>query len=159
MVDPVALKSEITTDPKALGYAPYVTATNDNAIAGLLNALTGVGAATIQLSAISRGAVLSGVVPGNDQLATGLNLSSVAIPTATANKWSERFAALRSADDTVPLTANFMGLLGQLFTDNLMTQAQIDAITKRTGSRAEVLWGAGTIIGWRDVAAAFGRIA
>ena len=159
MADYAALKNEISTDPLALGYAPYVTAGNDGAIAILLNALTGLGAATISITTLSRGAILRGTIPANDQLASGMTLANVAISAAVSNKWASRFAALRGADPTMTMDATLMGLLGQLVTDGLMTQPYIDAFTKRTGSRAEVLWGMGTIVQWRDVAAAYGRTA
>lgn len=158
-MDYTALHTEISTDPLALGYAPYVAAGNDGAIAVLLNAPTGVGAATISITTLSRGAVLRGVIPATDQLASGLTLAGVAIPTAVSNKWASRFAALRGADPSMAMDAILMGMLGQLVTDGLMTQPYIDAFTKRIGSRAEVLWGMGTIIQWRDVAAAYGRTA
>lgn len=150
------LNTELTTDPAALGYAPYLNI-SDNECAALLNALTGPGAVTISLPSQTKGAILKGCVPGTDQLATGVNLSGVAISAATTNKWLHRFNAIRSGDPVLALDTEMMGLLGQLVTDGLMTQAQIDAITKRVGSRAEYLWGAGTVVQPSDVMRAMGR--
>lgn len=153
---PAELNAEIQTDPMALGYAPFVNV-SDNGIAALLNALTGQGAATIALKTQSKGAVLRGIIPALDQLASGLTLANAPISSQVTQKWTNRFAALRSGDDSIVLDVNILGLLGQLVTDGLTTQPYIDAFTKRTGSRAEVLWGAGTNIQPHDVAVAFGR--
>ena len=155
-MDYAALKSEITTDPKALGYAPLINV-SDNGIAGLLNSLTGLGAETINLLTQTKGAILRGIIPALDQLASGLTLSNSPITSQTAQKWANRFSALRSGDGVLALDANFMGLLGQMVTDGLITQPAIDAFTTRTGSRAEVLWGAGTVIQPDYVAKALGR--
>ena len=59
-MDYVALKTEITTDPKALGYAPLVNI-SDNGIAGLLNSLTGLGAETVNCSRRPRGRFSGGL--------------------------------------------------------------------------------------------------
>ena len=89
-MDYAALKSEITTDPKALGYAPLINV-SDNGIAGLLNALTGPGAATISLLTQTKGAILKGIIPALDQLASGLTLSNSPITSQTAQKWANRY--------------------------------------------------------------------
>lgn len=148
-----ALKTELTTDPAALGYAPSVTAGNHNALAGLINAMS---AAVITLTSQSKGAVLLGIIPALDQLALGTDLSNVAIPAAVSAKWQSRFQALSAGDNSIQLSAAFMGMLGQLVTDKLMTQAQVDAFTRRAGSRAEVLWGSGTAVSSDDVRIALG---
>lgn len=150
MIDLPALKSEITTDPLALGYAPYVTAGNDNAVTGLLNALNGAGAATVTLLSMS-----------HDSFALMIAPAVMALGSATAAlqaKWNPMLN-LVSGISLASLTPMVMGMLNGLVTDGLLTAAEITAGTTRTGSRAEVLWGVGTVIAWRDVAAAFGRIA
>ena len=151
------LKSELQTDPLAIGYGPYVTAGNDNACADLINALTGPGAAPITLTSQTKGAILLGITPALDQLATGVNLANVVIPAAVAAKWQSRFQALAAGDPVMELSTAFMNMLAQLVTDSLTTQPYIDAFTKRTGSRAEFLWGAGTVISQLDISHAFGR--
>ena len=155
-MDYAALKSEITTDPKALGYAPLINV-SDNGIAGLLNALTGPGAATISLLTQTKGAILKGIIPALDQLASGLTLSNSPITSQTAQKWANRFAALRSGDPVVVLDGGLLFLLNQMVADGLTTQPYIDAFTTRTGSRAEALFGAGTVVQPGDIAKALGR--
>lgn len=150
---PAELKTELTTDPAALGYAPSVTAGNHNALAAMLNA---IGTTVITLTSQTKGAVLLGIVPALDQLAVGTDLSSAAIPAAVSAKWQSRFQALSAGSDSLQLSPQFIGMLGQLVTDKLMTQAQVDAFTKRTGSRAEFLWGNGTTVSSNDVRIALG---
>lgn len=139
---PAALKTEIQSDPLALGYAAFIASGNDMVLAALLNAITGPGAATISRTAVTRGALLRGIIPALDQLASGVDSVGVAIPPATSAKWRNRFDALRASDSEVALDAPLGGMLQQLVTDKLTSQPYIDAITKRTGSRAEVLFGA-----------------
>jgi hypothetical protein len=153
---PLALKNEITADPLAVGYGPKYLAGDDYTVAMLLNATTGVGAATMLAGWLTRGAVLKGVVPGTDQLATGLTLSGAAISAALNTKWTNRFAALRGGDPAIQVDSGFMGLVNGLVSDGLMTQAYVDAFTKKTGSRAEALFGVDTVISIAQVAATRG---
>jgi hypothetical protein len=152
----LALKNEITTDPQALGYAPRYTAGDDYSLALMINAVTGVGAVQMLVGSLTRGAVLKGIIPGTDQLATGLTLSGAAISSALNAKWINRFAALRGGDAAIQVDSGFMGLVNGLVSDGLMTQAYVDAFTKKTGSRAEVLFGVDTVISIAQVAATRG---
>lgn len=138
------LNSELTTDPMGMGYAAYV-GVSDNTLADMLNSLTSKGAATIQLVNVSKGALLLSSVPLTDQLAAGLTLSGSAIPSATQQKWISRFDALRSADPVLEVS-QMMPLLESAVQDGIASSAWVTAVTTRTGSRAEVLWGAGTVI-------------
>ena len=52
-MDYAALKTELTTDPKGLGYAASLASTNDVATAVLINATTGPGAAVVPLVSLS----------------------------------------------------------------------------------------------------------
>lgn len=153
-MDYLALKTEIQADPMALGYAPYVAAGNDIAIADLLNALTGPGAAAISRQSITRGAFIDGIIPGTDQLSSGVSTSNTPFTQAQKDRWTFRFNGLGSGDPVIKLDARKMGMLNQIVNEGIMTQAQIDAFTKRTGSRAEVLWGEGVTITANDVARA-----
>lgn len=151
MIDLSALKTEIQTDQLALGYAPFVASGNDGGLAALFNATSGPGAAQISRTSVTRGAILRGIIPALDQLALGVDLVDAAIPAATAAKWRNRFDALRASDPEITLDASMVGMLQQLVTDKLMPQPYVDAITKRTGSRAEVLFGAGAVVTPNDI--------
>ena len=60
---------------------------------------------------------------------------------------------------TVNLTPQIMGMLDDLSTDfpTPLPAATVTASTTKEGSRAEVLWGAGTVVQWQDIAIAMGR--
>lgn len=150
-----ALKTELTTDPLGLGYASTLP-TSDIATAGLINALTGKGMATIQVPSFSRGALLALLIPLEDQLSSGANVSGAAFTQLVLAKWSGRFDALRSGDPQIP-TALILPLLNSAVTDGLTTAAYVTQITTRTGSRSEVLFGAGTLVQHQDISKAMGR--
>jgi hypothetical protein len=141
-----SLKTELDADPKALGYAQQ--AGNDAVIAGMLNALTGPGAETITLPVMS-----------HDQFAALIAPAVMALGSSTAmqTKWNPMLTLASSAQN-VGTTPQNMGLLNALVADGLMTAAQVTAGTTRIGSRAEVLYGAGTVIEWQDIARAEGRL-
>jgi len=150
-----ALKTLITSDPDGLGFAPYINV-SDAQIAAMFNDIAGPKAAQISLSSIGRGAFLKGVIPATDQLASGVDTGGTAIPSTTAAKWQSRFNALRSGDDVIQIDAALQGLVGELITDGLMIQVQIDAFTKRVGSYAEVKFGQDTVVTWQDIRKALG---
>lgn len=154
-MDYTLLKTELTTDPLGLGYASTLP-TSDIATAFLLNSLTGKGTATITIPLFSRGELLALLIPLEDQLSSGVTISNTALTQLVLNKWSSRFDALRSGD-TFIATNIMLPLLNSAVTDNITTAAFITQITTRTGSRAEVLFGAGTVIQHSDISKAMGR--
>ena len=154
-MDYTLLKTELTTDPLGLGYASTLP-TSDIATASLLNSLTGKGTATITIPLFSRGELLALLIPLEDQLSSGVTISNTALTQLVLNKWSGRFDALRSGD-TFIATNIILPLLNSAVTDNITTAASITQITTRTGSRAEVLFGAGTVIQHSDISKAMGR--
>jgi hypothetical protein len=145
------LNSELTADPKGLGYSTPLAATNDNAVAALLNATTGAGAATITIPSLT-----------HDEFATLIAPVVMAIGSASAAlqaQWTPMLNLI-SGISIVQTTTQNMGMLGALssaFPTQLPASA-ITAATTRIGSRAEVLWGVGTVINWIDVAKAMGRM-
>ncbi len=149
-----SLKTELTTDPLGLGYSQYFKTSHVN-IANLLNATSGAGAATIQLQTISKGQLLLGIVPWLDQLSTGVTLTGSPVASGVSLKWQHRFQALQSADATLQIS-QILPLVTDVETDGLATAAQVSALTTKTGSRAEALFGAGTVIVWQDIFAAIG---
>ena len=144
------LNTELTTDPKGLGYAANITSTNDAANAALINATTGPGAATVTLPSITR-----------DQLAELIAPVVLAFSSASAAVQAQWQPMLTLIDgiSTFNCTAANLGMLTELSAafPNQLTAAQIAAATTRMGSRAEVLWGVGTYVSWQQIAAALGR--
>ena len=154
-MDYATLKAELTTDPLGLGYASTLP-TSDIATAALINATTGKGAGTIRVPSFSRGELLALLVPLEDQLSSGINVSGAAFSQLVLAKWSGRFDALRSGDPQIPTTL-ILPLLNSAVADGLTTATYITQITNRVCSRAEILFGAGTVIQHKDISIAVGR--
>jgi hypothetical protein len=143
MIDYTALKNEITTDPLGLGYALFVSAGNDQAVVDLLNTTTGPSAAQVSLPYLSRTTFLGAILP-----------ATLVLPTLSADlqsKWGRILAVVRASDGVDLTDSGVQGLIALAAGDGVLTSDQAAAIGKRTGSRAEVLFGAGTTIKNNDV--------
>ena len=141
------LKTELTTDPNGLGYAGKA----DAQLAALLNSFTGPGAAVVAIASMARSDFLLGIAPATFVLPS--------LSAALQSKWDRILSLARSADQINVASATVQALLATAVSDGVLTQAQSDAISKRTGSRAEVLFGAGTSVSELDIARAMGRTA
>ena len=73
---------------------------------------------------------------------------------ALQGKWDRFIRVLAAVDAVRTGMPAVQSLLGQLVTDGLMTQAQVDAFSKRPATRAENLLGTDTVIFINDVAQA-----
>jgi len=142
----VAIKNEIVNDPMMLGYAGK----DDQTIANMMNSTTGGGAAIIDLKVVDKDSFVLGIAP---QIYA--NLSS--LTAAKQQQWRDILGIINGASAVDVSSANAKTLLSQAVTDGVLTQAQVNAVTQRIGSRAEVVFGAGTMIGFMDVAKAMGR--
>jgi hypothetical protein len=134
------LLTEINTDPKALGYAPLKAANNYLGLVAKLNA-TYAGVGVVFRTDVQAQEVLASLVWSEiSNLITNnwLTLNSLLIPgVIDASKVTIRniFAGLFPAG-TFPLTSAALTAIAQ----------------KAAPSRAEELWGYGTIVGEQDVA-------
>lgn len=142
MPTPAQLNTEITTDPAAMGYAASVTAGADGDIAAKLNAV-GAGAPFV----VNREPISVGVFTAL------LDLTEFATLTQAQRDWLRMLVAASTIDIN---NAVIKAALNGLFTQAAFptTRARLIAALTRQGSRAEVLWGAGTIITAADVARA-----
>jgi hypothetical protein len=144
-----ALTSELTNDPLKIGYSAELNI-SDIAVAGMLNATTGNGAATITIPSLT-----------HDEFATLIAPVVMAIGSASAAlqaQWTPMLNLI-SGINVFQTTPQNMGMLNALSADfpNQLTASAITAATTRMGSRAEILFGIGTTIAWQDVAQALGR--
>jgi hypothetical protein len=142
-MDYTALKNEITNDPLGLGYSIFVTAGNDEAIAAILNMTTGPGAATVTASVMPRDDFMLAITP-----------SLISLPGLSAtiqSKWDRILAVVRAATSINISQPSIQALLGAAVVDGVLTSEQVAAIGQRTGSRAEVHFGAGTTITNSDI--------
>jgi hypothetical protein len=134
-----ALRTEIDTDPKALGFAALRTQTNaPEALAARLNE-PGASAETLFKSYVLLEDALAEIVLSE------FNALTAAQKTALDQFF--RGVSLKTG------SANMRTTLGALFPAGA-TRTALIALASRAASRAEALWGEGTSILQRDVASA-----
>lgn len=141
MIDLAKLLTEITTDPAALGYAPFVASGDDASVAALLNT---VGTATITRPTLSREDLFIALLPA---------ASTFSGATASVKaKWDWIFNVLKGVTTLDSASINFIAT--SLVTDTLIPQANVDAFLTRKCSRAEIVLGYGVAVSINDVAKA-----
>lgn len=131
------LKTEINTDPTALGYAPFRNGANDSALAGLLNNII-VGNKVNSLAITAD--VFAGLIAQTDYIAL----------TTARQSWLNFIMFSPTIDLN---NATILAGLNVLFPSGA-SRTNIAATQQRDGSRAEKLFGAGTVITLFDIAAA-----
>ena len=145
-MDYASLKTELTDDPLSLGYSTFQSEGSDSGQADLLNSLTGQGAATITLAVMDNASFVTAFLPYLPAIFT-LSAAKQAFYTAVWN------AILLMP--TIRLSnGNVSGLMSQAVADGILTGPQAQALTQRTGSRAEVLFGQDTVIQHADISRA-----
>ncbi len=139
------LSTELTTDPAGLGYAPLVAIRNDAGLPGLLNMVRST--ITIAIPVVTKDALKSFLALAISRVyATGF-AGSVPYWTAILQLWSW----LDTIGTSDPGT---QAVIARALIDGVLLQSEVTALTQRTGSRAEQLWGAGTTIAVADVSRA-----
>ena len=135
-----ALYTELTTDPQSLGYAPFVAANNDKALADLLNDKT-------------KGAAIDRVrVTASELQSCVIAAEAVALTPAQAALWTH--ILLAAADGGILMSDNqIRNQILAVFTatGGGTTKAKISNAQQRLGSRAEVLWGENASVSHGDV--------
>ncbi len=135
MIDPVALKAELDTDPSGLGYAAHMTSGNNTALVGLLN------------EPHAADQVDRGIVPAHE------------IVTATdATEWAALSSAEKGRYDTITgageidaSATNVRDAFAAMFAGGTTTRTALLAIGTRDGSRVEALFGVGESASLDDV--------
>ena len=134
----VILRNAIQADAN---LTAFVTAGNDSAISDYYSVQT---ATIINMPTLQKADFLLGVIAA----IAALNSSSPILQ----GKW-DRFMRVIVALDAIRVgLPAVQSLLGQLVTDGLMTQTQVDAFSKRPATRAENLLGVDTVISITDIA-------
>jgi hypothetical protein len=133
------LKTEITTDPAALGLVVDYNAGRDGAVADKLNAVANLDVTRTLIPAYE---VLSAIVP-SEWTAAGFT---------TANK--QMLQTLLSQQYLDASNANIRAWFTTMFAAGTTTRTNLAALQTRKGSRAEVAFGIDTRISAADVAAA-----
>lgn len=145
------LKSEILTDPQTYGYAAHVAAGEPELIAAKLN--------TVRTGADGETAI---VVKRPDLppllLLEAIDVRDLIAPATgnltLAGSWLE--SVLQSVQPLRLLnedgsTTRVRTNLNRMLTDTQGSQTRFDALAQRNGSRAELLFGFGTIISMAEV--------
>lgn len=138
------LATEINTDPQSLGYTPLKTAGNDAGIASVLNTAT---ATNVFKPTVTAADVQSALDPTEfaSLSSTQLNQLSVMLAGGVINSG----------------VASVRQIVISIFTPSgsfPSTRAALAALAQRSGTRAEVLFGVGTVVAANDVAKALGRV-
>lgn len=139
------LKAKVTGTPALL--ALWAAGTPVPIAEALSDPTDATYAGTVTLSYLDRGPFL-----------TALRPALASLPSATAAiqaKWDRVLSWVMSVDWVVA-DSGTIDLINSAVTDGVLTQAQADACYKRTGSWAEVNFGAGTTLNWWDITAAMG---
>jgi hypothetical protein len=150
------LKTEITTDPRGMGYAAPYAAGNDGEVARLLNLQSANTNFQVKRSDISVADLYAAVLV-SDYSALAANPSQTQLSNERRYlAWFSglvAFTRVRLLNDDgseTPATTN----LRAMFPVGSGTRNRIDALAVRDGSRAEALFGAGAVVHADDVSAA-----
>ena len=133
------LKTELTTDPHTLGYAPFVAQGATVSLAGILN-LPRAGEATQFRNSVSASEVVACLV-----------FSEYTALTAAAQNCFNVVVAGAPLDAT---NATLRTLMAAIFASGTTTRTNLINVASRQGSRAEALFGVNVSVTSDDVAAA-----
>ena len=151
-VDLVALATELTTDPRGYGYAPYVASRADGTLAVMLNQPRPTGPTiSIKRPDCTPAEVLEAIdirdLPASPQGVTSVPLAAAWLESVT------QFPTLRLLTDAGQKTL-IRKNIDRLVGDTNGSQARLDAVAVRVGSRAEELFGYGVVVEHTQVTAA-----
>lgn len=145
MLTDAALWTEINSDT--------YSALDDQPCADLLNATTGATAGTLSQTAIPQSDFLHTI---SDLLLAVSQVPSSNAGYATAQAiladWSILSPIVANLNTINPQQPSFQGIFQAVLGIGIITQDQYNAFLNRPASRAEVLFGTGTVVTWWDVA-------
>ncbi|MFL6141664.1 MAG: hypothetical protein ACJ72N_07315 [Labedaea sp.] len=135
---PAQLTAELNGDPAALGYAVLVATGDDAGVAAILNAPT---ATNVFRNNIGVHEVVAAIAPADFAALTVLQVAKLQL----------LFTGTTTIDAT---SANTRALFVGIFAGMATSAASLTALASRPGSRAEVLFGTGTVVTASDVSLA-----
>jgi hypothetical protein len=149
-----ALKNEITNDPQTYGYAGWVAASEPENIAAALNKVRtgndGEAAITVRRSDIGPDEVLE-VIDNRDFIASA-SLNPAHVSWFESVTQLPRIRLVKDDGSDTRVLGNLRRLLENPGAQG--SRARLALVADRNGSRAEQLWGAGTVVSTQDVAMA-----
>lgn len=142
------LATELNTDPTAVGYASPIASGDDTAVATLLNTVNQ--AIQVKRIDITPSEILEQIDFAD--FATGLNVAHISWFESATQQRVLRLVAEDGTDTRILRNIKNLLLANGAAGANPQSRARLNAISLRAGSRAEQLWGAGTIVTNVDVA-------
>lgn len=142
-----SLRAELKNDPLGMGYTTLLSLLDDSTPAGMLNALTGKGVGVVKDQVVNTGRFQLQVASAFFRLPT--------IDPSLRYGWEQLLAMTRSWPEVPLEDPAVKGLLAKAVVDGILTRPEVDAVGKRKGSRAEVLFGPGVIVQADDVSECF----
>lgn len=133
---PAELKAEIETGPLVATLAPLVTAGNDAGVAAALNAIN----TAVDRTTVASHLVFECIVPAEWAALTAAE--------------KQRIQTILGMGEINLKGTNTRASLAAAFGAGTATRTALLALQSRPGSRAEQVWGAGTIISPSDVSLA-----
>jgi hypothetical protein len=143
------LKNELLTDPLTYGYAAFIAANEPESCAAALNKIRlgndGEAAITINRDNIS-----------SQELLEAIDTRDFGAPGGAAVAWFQSVTRLDTLRlfDTAGNPTRVRANLDRMINNAQGSQTRLDALAVRPGSRAEVLFGPGTVVSISDVVAA-----
>ena len=126
------LKTELQTDPNGLGYAPLTSSGQTKATADLINTVQSTAAYLVFFPTVTSYAVHAAFDPTEFATLAALSLNQLSV--------------MLSGGLVNSASSSTRTILLNIFTGMPTTRGNLAAVMRRQGSRAEVLWGIGTIV-------------
>lgn len=144
------LKAFIEATPAT--FAVPVGLGDHNQVAALLNA---PGAGVIPLTLREKNEFLTYTAAAAVRLAVGVGADGkTPLAQTVIQKWTAALQHSYAADPGSQISLGVISLLGDPVADNILTSAELTALSTRQGSLAEVQFGPGVVVPVNDVSAA-----
>jgi hypothetical protein len=144
-IDYALLKSELQGDPRSYGYAPLIAAGDDSGLAAMLNQVRPE--ISIRRPDVKAAELLE-AIDNRDLLPSATGLDQAWLNAVLSQDQGVRLVLPNGSNTRV--VANLNRLVG----NTQCSQTRLQTISTRTGSRAEELFGANTVITDSDIAKA-----
>lgn len=143
------LKTELVNDPAVLGYAQLIAAGDDTALAAILGLLNTPTYTVVKKRIITALGILDACEGGPMAAAAILDKLETAAASIPALKWVMRAINGNGIDIGSAGAQGMLDLLSATIGGNVLTTTEagrLKTLGQGLGSRAEVVWGTGTVI-------------
>lgn len=155
-----ALKTELQTDPAALGYAPHVASGNAQGLADIMNwPRNGTTASPVNAVVGAAITIRRPDISPNEVLEAIDSRDFIASPGIAHVAWFESVTQLRSMRlvDDAGVDTRVLGNLKRIVNNTPQgSQSRLNTLASRVGSRTEQLFGAGIELTHSDIGTALG---